>query len=93
MNSKEISPSAILAIACVIGIGLIGQKDLMLNYVGAGLCFAGAMNKLITIPGAIIFFAGIAGFFYFDSFKPPMAAAAILALWFISTYVVAHRND
>jgi hypothetical protein len=63
-------------------------ESVELHIVAFALCCFGSRSKLLTIPGAIILLAGIAGYFYFDSLKAPMAAAAVLAMWFISTDVV-----
>ena len=91
-NNETIPPNVLLA-SCLVGIGLMKAESVELNIVAFALCCFGARSKLLTIPGAIVLLAGIAGYFYFDSLKAPMAAAAMLAIWFISTDVVRRSTS
>ena len=93
MNKSEPIPQEVLFASCLIGIGLMKAESIELHIVAFALCCFGAKSKLLTVPGAIVFVAGIAGYFYLDSFKAPMAAAAVLAMWFISTYVVSRSTS
>ena len=93
MKNIETTPPEVLFAACLIGIGLMKAESLELHIVAFALCCFGARSKLLTVPGIIVFLAGIAGYFYFDNIKAPMLSAAILALWFISTYVVSRSTS
>lgn len=93
MNKESLPADWAMMIACFIGMALMKEGSEAIKYAGVGLCCAGSLDKVFTIPGAVIIFAGIFGTIIMDEPKAIIIAAALLALWHMQSYIVKHMGD
>ena len=93
MNKESLPADWAMMIACFIGMALMKEGSEAIKYAGVGLCCAGSLDKVCTIPGAVILLAGIFGTIVLEEPKAIMIAAAVLAVWHIQSYIVRHMRD
>ena len=88
MNKTFSEPYSLLAILCVVGVGIMRLDFPTLYYLGVGLTLAGASINLLTKHGKIILAAGVLGNIFLQSSKPIGIAAAFLACWYLFDFLI-----
>jgi len=79
----------LLALLCVVGMGIIGANQhsedysVAMFYLGLGITLAGASLKILTKRGALILVAGVLGTIFFKSDTPVCISAGLLACWYL----------